>query len=58
MKKQWYNIYMEGIKESSSITAKLGEVIHVGKVKSEGLAYVTCKAIQETVNGNFKVYFK
>ena len=49
MKKQWYNIYMECVKENPSITAKVGEVEHIGKIKSEGLAYVTCKAIQETV---------
>lgn len=58
MKKQYYNIYMECIKESPTITAKLGEVICIGKIKSEGLAYVTCKAIQETVMENFKVYYK
>lgn len=58
MKKEWYNIYMECIKESATVTAKIGEVIHVGKIKSEGLAYVTCKAIQETVKDNFKVYYK
>lgn len=58
MKKQWYNIYMECIKKSSSITTEVGEVVHVGKIKSEGLAYVTCKAIQETVKENFKVFYK
>lgn len=58
MKKQYYTIYIECIKESPSITAKLGEVENIGKIKSEGLAYVTCKAIQETVKGNFKVYYK
>lgn len=58
MIKQWYNIYTECIKESPSITAKVGEVTHVGKIKSEGLAYTTCKAIQETVKDNFKVYYK
>lgn len=58
MKKQWYNIYMECIKESALITASMGEKICVGKVKSEGLAYVTCKAIQEAVKENFKVYYK
>lgn len=58
MKKQYYNIYMECIKESPAVTAKLGEVICIGKIKSEGLAYVTCKAIQETVMENFKVYYK
>lgn len=58
MRKQWYNIYMECVKESAEVTAKLGEVTCVGKIKSEGLAYVTCKAIQETVKDNFKVYYK
>ena len=58
MRKQWYNIYMECVKENPSITTKLGEVEQIGKVKSEGLAYVTCKAIQETVKENFKVYYK
>lgn len=58
MKKQWYNIYMECIKESTITTSKLGEVKQIGKIKSEGLAYVTCKAIQETVKDNFKVYYK
>ena len=58
MKKQWYNIYMECIKESPCITSKLGEVTQVGKIKSEGLAYATCKAIQEIVTENFKVYYK
>ena len=58
MKKVWYNIYMECIKESPSIEAKLGEVICIGKIKSEGLAYQTCKAIQETVGEYFKVYYK
>ena len=45
MKKQYYNIYMTCIKYSPSITAKVGEVNLVAKVKSEGLAYTTCKAI-------------
>ena len=58
MKKQWYNIYMECIKESPSIDSKLGEVQQVGKIKSEGLAYATCKAIQESVGKYFKVYYK
>ena len=58
MKKQWYNIYMECIKESPTITAKLGEIKDIGKIKSEGLAYVTCKAIQKTVKENFKVFYK
>lgn len=58
MKKQWYNIYMECTKESPAVTAKLGEAIYIGKVKSEGIAYVACKAIQEAVKVNFKVYYK
>ena len=58
MKKQWYNIYMECIKESAGITAKVGEVNHIGKIKSEGLAYITCKTIQESVGEYFKVYYK
>ena len=58
MKKQWYNIYMECIKESPAITMKLGEVNNIGKIKSEGLAYITCKTIQESVKDNFKVYYK
>ena len=58
MKKQWYNIYMECIKESPAITMKLGEVNNIGRIKSEGLAYITCKTIQETVKDNFKVYYK
>lgn len=58
MKKQWYNIYMECIKESAGVTAKLGEISNIGKIKSEGLAYLTCKAIQEAVKENFKVYYK
>lgn len=58
MKKQWYNIYMKCEKENPSITSKLGEVTCIGKIKSEGLAYVTCKALQESVTENFKVYYK
>lgn len=58
MKKQYYNIYMECIKESPTITAKVGEIDHIGKIKSEGLAYQTCKAIQESVGEYFKVYYK
>lgn len=58
MKKQWYNIYQECVKYSPSITAKVGQVDHIGKIKSEGLAYVTCKAIQENVGEYFKVYYK
>lgn len=58
MKKQWYNIYMECIKGSSALTAKVGEVSCIGKIKSEGLAYAACKAIQEIVKENYKVYYK
>lgn len=58
MKKQWYNIYSECVKYSPSITAKVGEINLVAKVKSEGLAYTTCKAIQESVGEYFKVYYK
>ena len=58
MAKQYYNIYMECIKYSPSLTAKIGEVTQLGKIKSEGLAYVTCKAIQESVGEYFKVYYK
>ena len=58
MKKVWYNIYMEYIKYSPSITAKVGEVEFVGKIKSGGLAYQTCKTIQESVGEYFKVYYK
>ena len=58
MRKQWYNIYTECVKESSSVTAKLGEVNCIGKIKSEGLAFQACKAIQETVGEYFKVYYK
>ena len=36
MKKQWYNIYMECIKYSPSITAKVGQIDQIGKIKSEG----------------------
>ena len=58
MKKKWYNIYMECIREHAGLTAKLGEVSCIGRIESEGLAYVTCKAIQETVKDDFKVYYK
>ena len=58
MAKVWYNIYMECIKYSPSITAKVGEVNHIGKIKSEGLTYQTCKSIQESVGEYFKVYYK
>ena len=58
MKKEWYNIYMECTKESATVTAKLGDIIHIGRIKSKGLAHVTCNAIQETVKNNFKVYCK
>ena len=49
---------MECIKESAGITSKLGEVKQVWKIKSEGLAFTTCKAIQESVGEYFKVYYK
>lgn len=58
MRKQYFNIVMECIKYSPSITAKVGEVTQLGRIKSEGLAYVTCKAIQESVGEYFKVYYK
>ena len=58
MPKQWYNIYMICTKESPSLTANFGEEILIGKIISEGLAYQTCKTIQETVGDNFKVYYK
>lgn len=58
MKKLWYNIYMECIKESPSTTSKFGEVQLIGKIKSEGLAYLTCQSIQKTVSDNFKIYYK
>lgn len=58
MKKQWYNIYMECIKESAGLTTKLGDISCIGKIKSEGLAYTTCKAIQEAVKEHYKVYYK
>lgn len=58
MKKVWYNVYMECIKYNPSITAKVGEVTNVGKIKSEGLAFATCKAIQESVGEYFRVYYK
>lgn len=58
MKKQWYNIYMECIKESPSITSKLGDKTLIGKIKSEGLAYVTCETVQKSVGEYFKVYYK
>lgn len=49
---------MECVKEDTGVTAKLGEVSFIGRIKSEGLSYTTCKTIQETVKGNFKVYYK
>lgn len=58
MKKVWYNLYMECIKESPAIEAKLGEVICIGKIKSEGYAWIVCSAIQNNVRPYFKVYFK
>ena len=29
MPKQWYNIYMETVKNNPSLTTKLGEVTHI-----------------------------
>lgn len=58
MKKQYYTIYAECIKDSASIDNKVGEVITLGKIKSKGLAYVTCMAIQETMGEHYKVYCK
>lgn len=58
MAKVWYNIHMKCVKESPSIDAKLGEEILIGKIKSEGLAYITCKRLEEAVKDNFKVYYK
>lgn len=58
MKKQWFNIMMKCVKDSPSITAKVGEETLVGKIKGEGLAFQTCKAIQETVGEYFKVYYR
>lgn len=58
MKKEWYNIYMECIKESATVTANFGEIINIGRIKSKGLAHIVCMAIQETVKENFKVYYK
>lgn len=58
MKKQWFNIMMKCVKDSTSITVKVGEETLVGKIKGEGLAFQTCKAIQETVGEYFKVYYK
>lgn len=58
MEKKWYTIYAECIKYSPSIDSKVGEVINLGKIKSKGLAYVTCMAIQETMGEYYRVYFK
>lgn len=58
MKKQYYTIYAECIKDNASIDSKVGEVITLGKIKSKGLAYVTCMAIQETMGEYYKVYCK
>ena len=58
MKKQWYNIYMECIKESPAIKTKLGEVVCVGKIKSEGYAWIVSCALQNQVKQYFKVYYK
>lgn len=57
MKKVYYTIYAECMKEDCMHDAKLGEILTLGKIKSEGLAYTTCKAIQETMK-HFKVYYK
>lgn len=57
MKKVNFTIYAECVEENATHTSKLGEVLTLGKIKSEGLAYVTCKAIQETMK-HFKVYYK
>ena len=57
MKKVYFTIYAECIKEESICTARLGEVLTLGKIKSEGLAYITCKALQENMK-HFKVYYK
>ena len=58
MKKVWYNVYAECVKYNPSLTAKVGEVVEVAKVKSEGLAYTVCKTVQETMGEYFKVYYK
>lgn len=57
MKKQYYTIYAECIEENCIHDSKLGEVLTLGKIKSKGLAVVTCMAIQETMK-YFKVYYK
>lgn len=58
MKKQYYTIYAECIEENCIHDSKLGEVLTLGKIKTKGLAYVTCMAIQETMGEYYKVYFK
>lgn len=58
MKKQWYTIYAWCIEENSIHDSKIGDVLELGKIKSEGLAYATCKAIQEVMGKYFKVYYK
>lgn len=58
MKKKWYTIYSECIKYNPSLTVKVGEVTEVGKIQSEGLAYITAKAIQESMGNCFIVYYK
>lgn len=57
MKKLCFTIYAECIEENCVHNSKLGEVLTLGKIKSEGLAYTACKAIQETMK-HFKVYYK
>ena len=57
MKKQCYTIYAECTEENLIHDCKVGDVLTLGKIKSEGLAVVTCKAIQETMK-YFKVYYK
>lgn len=57
MKKVYFTIYAECVKEDCIHDSKLGEVLTLGKIKSEGLAYATCKAIQENMK-HFKVYYK
>lgn len=57
MKKQYYTIYAECMEENLIHDCKVGDVLTLGKIKSQGLAVVTCKAIQETMK-YFKVYCK
>lgn len=58
MKKQYYTIYAECVKSGAIIDDNVGDVVTLGKIKSKGLAYVTCMAIQETMGEYYKVYFK